>query len=155
MTKTSVNSGNAFETRWTNEQDSYLYILLFKQNLLLGHLSHFKLCKSWLVKPFSLCLCSCWQSRLSDKSQLCWPAQGLLLSQGQGWQWVRHQRPDCSAGKHDLTSWLTWITRDVRIHQCPINSKLWTTTLVEGVQCSECSGQSCLWEDVPVDGHPN
>ena len=73
------------------------------KNFFLCHChSHLKLYKPWLVSLSSPCPCSCWQGSLSPESELCWPAQSPLLPQGQGRQWVCHQRPDCAAGKHDL-----------------------------------------------------
>ena len=41
-----------------------------------------------------------WQGCLPPGSELCWPAQSSVLPQGQSWQWVCHQRPDCRAGRY-------------------------------------------------------
>lgn len=91
---------------------------------------------------------SCGQGCVSAGSELCWPAQGPLLPQGQGRQWVCHQRPDCAAGEHaalmGYTSIPVFVTSGSLIH-----------CICEGVQRSGRAGQGRLREDVPVDGHPH
>ena len=98
-----------------------------------------------------LCLCSCWKGCLSPGSELCWPAPSPLLPQGQGRQWVCHQRPECAAGNGTTSVNLTLPRPSGHV----FNNSNDHYSAYEGVQWSGSPGQSRLREDVPVDGHPH